>query len=124
MLIRSSCTLFAARTLRDLQCRVLLLGNPWGTTARRHLLHTGAEAAAKAEAALGPLRTDPFNAYKQYAAVDIDVTAIAGNDLAARLPGSWLPLAKNTPLFENAMRQRGYLVRSPVLLCPDRAIYL
>lgn len=47
--------------------------------------------------------------------MDVDVTAIAGSDLAARLPGSWLPLAKNTPLFENAIRQRGYLVSLQML---------
>jgi hypothetical protein len=72
---------------------------------------TGTKAAAAAQAGLGALVTDPFNSHDQYSAIDIDVTAIAGSDLAAKLPGSWLPLAKNTPLFENAIRQRGYLVR-------------
>jgi len=73
-------------------------------------LGAGGATAAAVEAAWGSFRTDPFNAHQQYAAVDIDVTAIAGSDLAARLPASWLPLAKNTPQFESAMRQRGYLV--------------
>lgn len=77
------------------------------------VLDTGTKAAAAAQAGLGRLVTDPFNSHEQYAAIDIDVTAIAGSDLAAKLPGSWLPLAKNTPLFENAIRQRGYLVRYP-----------
>ena len=76
------------------------------------VLNTGTKAAAAAQAGLGALVTDPFNSHDQYSAIDIDVTAIAGSDLAAKLPGSWLPLAKNTPLFENAIRQRGYLVRS------------
>jgi hypothetical protein len=76
------------------------------------VLDTGTKAAAAAQAGLGRLVTDPFNSHDQYAAIDIDVTAISGSDLAAKLPGSWLPLAKNTPLFENAIRQRGYLVRS------------
>lgn len=75
------------------------------------LLPAGSSAAAAANAAYSDLVTDRFNVHQQYEAIDIDVTAIAGSDLAARLPGSWLPLAKNTPLFENAMRQRGYLVR-------------
>jgi serine/threonine protein kinase len=70
----------------------------------------GTKAAAAAQAGLGSLVTDPFNSHDQYSAIDIDVTAIAGSDLAAKLPGSWLPLAKNTPLVENAIRQRGYLV--------------
>ena len=59
---------------------------------------------------MGDLMTDPFNAHEQYAAIDIDVTGLGGSDLAARLPSSWLPMAKNTPLFENAMRQRSYVV--------------
>ena len=57
-----------------------------------------------------PLVTAAFDAHNQYDSVDITVTAIAGSDLAAVLPTSWLPMSKNTPAFETAMRQRGFTV--------------
>ena len=66
--------------------------------------------SAAAQAKYGRLVTDPFNAYHQYDAVDITVTALGGSDLAAMLPTSWLPMGKDTPAFESAMRQRGFLV--------------
>jgi hypothetical protein len=79
----------------------------------------GQAAAAEANRSLGGLATVPFNDYQQYDSWDIEVTASVGSDLAARLPSSWMPMAKNTPLFETAMRQRGYVVgclASPHLL--------
>lgn len=68
-----------------------------------------AEAAA-AQERWSELVTDEFNLHQQYDAVDITVTAIAGSDLAATLPTSWVPMSKNSPAFEAAMRQRGFKV--------------
>jgi len=68
-----------------------------------------AEAAA-AQERWSELVTDEFNLHQQYDAVDITVTAIAGSDLAATLPTSWVPMSKNSPAFEAAMRQRGFKI--------------